>query len=320
MSESLAEIRSRIEALGMNFKFTGTIKTNMNGIERETWLLEYEGSQFVFVAGQKNVVLGWDIEQCPLGKGVLEGLQEEFEAGCEYYQNEIEDLKDYYQKKIIKANADGDSAKAEELTHEMAEELEGLEDEMTERGCVSWEDFMVKWNENLSQCLSPMRTADIGDMIVEVDSRYLDKDAQSLTEAVRTLKEGAFTLATEDEWEYLCNGGARTLFRWGDTLNDVLTEIFDVGTVSKEDKEETSSVLNQPNMLGLFIAYDSYKNEIIDNTLYTKGGDGGGSLCGGDGAIYVLPCYTAFYRQSVDSHIHGLSKNYYCYRRIIRLS
>lgn len=87
-------------------------------------------------------------------------------------------------------------------------------------------------------------------MIVEVDSRYLEKDAQSLSEAVCTLKEGPFTLATEDEWEYLCNGGTRTLFRWGDTLNDVLAEIFDVGIVSKEDKEKASSVLNQPNMLG----------------------------------------------------------------------
>lgn len=33
------------------------------------------------------------------------------------------------------------------------------------------------------------------------------------------------------------------------------------------------------------------KNEIIDNTSYTKGGDGGCSFCGGDGAVYVLPCY-----------------------------
>ena len=33
-------------------------------------------------------------------------------------------------------------------------------------------------------------------------------------------------LATEDEWEYLCNGGARTLFRWGDTLCDVLPEMI----------------------------------------------------------------------------------------------
>ena len=70
-------------------------------------------------------------------------------------------------------------------------------------------------------------------------------------------------------------------------------------------------------MLGLFIAYDSYKNEIIDNISYTKGGDGGCSLCGGDGAIYVLPCYTAFYREPADERHSGLSKNYFCYRRII---
>ena len=177
---------------------------------------------------------------------------------------------------------------------------------------------MAKWNENLAQCLSPLRTVDIGDMIVEVDSRYIEKDAQSLNEAVNSLKKGPFTLASEDEWEYLCNGGMRTLFRWGDALKNVLEEIFSVGCVSKDrEEEETETVLEKSNMLGLFIAYDSYKMEIIDSTEYTKGGDGGGSLCGGDGAIYVLPCYTAFYREK--PHGQRLSKNYYCYRRIIRL-
>ena len=61
MAESLAEVRARIEALGINFKFLNEIRTSMNGIERETWLLEYEGSQFVYVAGMKNVTLGWDV-------------------------------------------------------------------------------------------------------------------------------------------------------------------------------------------------------------------------------------------------------------------
>lgn len=129
MSELLANIRSRIEALGMNFQFTGTMKTKMNGIERETWLLEYEGAQFVFVAGQKNVTLGWDTEQCPLSKELLDSLQEEFMEGHEYYQEQIEDLQDYYQKEIVKANADGNSVKAKELTLELAEELENLEEE-----------------------------------------------------------------------------------------------------------------------------------------------------------------------------------------------
>ncbi len=318
MLELLKDIRSRIEALGINFQFIKTIKTSMNGIERETWLLEYEGSQFVFVSGQKNVTLGWDIAQCSLGQGVLEGLKEEFAAGHEYYQDEKEELRNYYQKEIQKANTKNDLIKAEQLRSELAEELKSWEEDMLENGYGSWESFMVKWNENLSQCLSPLRTVDIGDMIVEVDSRYLKEDAPSLTQAICSLKEGPFTLATEDEWEYLCNGGTRTLFRWGDTLDDVLTEIYNVGSVRKQD-EKASTILEQPNMLGLFLSYNSYKMEIIDHTQYTKGGDGGCSICGGEGAIFVLPCYTAFYRQPIYEYSDRLSKNYYCYRRIIRL-
>ena len=224
----------------------------------------------------------------------------------------MDDMKEYYAQQIMKS----DAKKADKLRAELAEELDNLKEEMHDAGCTNWANFMAKWNAHLSECLSPLRTADIGDLIVEVDCRYLEQDAPSLAEAVRSLKEGPFTLATEDEWEYLCNGGARTLFRWGDTLCDVLPEIFNVGCVS--DVRE-KSILEQANMLGLFIAYNSYKYEIIDNTLYVKGGDGGCSLCGGDGAIYVLPCYTAFYREQIKEYDHSLSNNYFCYRRIIRL-
>lgn len=315
MSELLENIRLRIEALGMNFQFLSKIKTGMNGIERETWLLEYEGSQFVFVAGQNNVTLGWDPEKCPLGEGLLERLREEFTLGREHYEVEMEEIKEDYQNQIRKAEAADDSKKAEELREELSEELEAYKDQRDEGGYGDWEDYMKKWNEKLSECLSPLRTADIGDMIVEVDNRYIEKDAPSLAEAVRSLKEGPFTLATEDEWEYFCNGGARTLFRWGDTLDNVMEEIFNVGSVSMAKEKP---LLEQPNMFGLFIAYNSYKNEIIDDENYSKGGDGGCSLCGGDGAIQILPCYTAFYRERTGMSCR-LSKNYYCYRRIIRM-
>ena len=204
MSESLNSIRSRIESLGMDFQFVKTVKTGANGAERETWLLEYEGSRFIFVSGRKNVTLGWDTDKCPLGDGVLEGLQEEFSSGHGYYyEEELEDLKGDYQERIDEAKENGDSRKAEELRSELAEELESWNEDIEEKGYASWEGFLAKWNEHLSQCLSPLRAADIGDMIVEVDSRYLDEDAPSLEQAVLSLKQGPFTLPTEDEWEYL---------------------------------------------------------------------------------------------------------------------
>ena len=316
MAESLAEVRVRIEALGINFNFLNEIRTSMNGIERQTWLLEYEGSQFVYVAGMKNVTLGWDVSQCSLGEGILKGLKEEFEQGHEYYKDQMEEMKEDYSKQIAAAESAGKSRNAGDLREEFSEALEALEEEMNEGGYGNWEDFMSGWNKKLEKCLSPFRTADIGDMIVEVDTRYIKKDAPSLEHAVSSLQEGMFTLATEDEWEYLCNGGTRTLFRWGDTLGDVMQEIFNVGSVSNPKEKP---LLEQPNMFGLFIAYNSYKCEIIDNVAYTKGGDGGCSLCGGDGAIHVLPCYTAFYREPADKGYKELSKNYYCYRRIIRM-
>ena len=318
MTETLAQIRSRIEALGMDFQFTKAITTQMNGVKRQTWLLDYEGAQFVYVAGQKNVVLGWDTNKCSLGEGVMRGLQEEFALGHDYYQGEMAVMRAFCEREIADAKACGDKEKVEKLTVEMAEELANVEEALREQGYASWEGALAQWNSHLSACLSPLRTADIGDMIVEVDSRYLQDDAPSLAQAVDWLKKGPFTLASEDEWEYLCNGGTHTLFRWGDTLDGVLTEIYNVGTVGQTEGQ-TSSILESPNMLGLFIAYDSYKNEIIDSTKYTKGGDGGRSLCGGDGAIYVLPCYTAFYRYPMEGYQQSLSKNYYCYRRIIRL-
>lgn len=313
--QTLEEIRSRIEALGLGFKFVKPIKTSMNGIERETWLLEYQGSQFVYVAGQKNVVLGWDVNKCPVGEGVIKGLRQDFADWQAYYRNEIDELREYYEEEIAEAKAAGKIEEAEKLCLELQQELQDSKERCREAGYENWEGFLNKWREHLSQCLSPLRTADIGDMLVEADSNYLEKDAATLEEAVHSLKAAPFTLATEDEWEYLCNGGARTLFRWGDSLEGVLEEIYGVGAVGAEGAKP---LLEQPNMLGLFIAYDSYKNEIIDNIRYTKGGDGGRSLCGGDGTIYVLPCYTAFYRNP-ENKTYKLSKDYYAYRRIIRL-
>lgn len=103
-----------------------------------------------------------------------------------------------------------------------------------------------------------------------------------------------FRLATSDEWEYLCGGGSRTLFRWGDhaPCDRYPTWRRERG-VSREMLERPAERFDadwelhrRPNALGLTIASDPYKWELVAEPDRTRGGDGGVTICGGAG--YVL--------------------------------
>lgn len=96
------------------------------------------------------------------------------------------------------------------------------------------------------------------------------------------------TLPTPDEWAYLCGGGCRTLFPWGDGLDySMHLHHFE----SEEDRGKPYD-MEQANFFGLSIAYDPYKRELVDGeTLTTCGGDGGSNICGGMGLLVgYLPC------------------------------
>lgn len=305
------EIRKKVAALPIAFQEKGIVKNALNGIETESLLFTYEGSKFIYVEGKKGVTLGWDPDTCKLGEQVTDVLKSYFEERQEYYASNREELWEYYEEEIRKAEAAGDYTKIEKLKEDREEDLEGLKE--PEEEFHSFDAFMECWNQYLKYCLSPLRQADIGPMLAEVDSNYLKKDMTYDT-FIEELKLTPFSLPTEDEWEYLCNGGTRTLFRWGDSLKEEMNEMFETGQIGGGE----SKLLTQPNMFGLFISYNSYKYELIDSLEYTKGGDGGCSLCGGDGLICVAPCYTAFYRAKLKKN-DRLSRTFYSFRRIVRL-
>lgn len=298
----------KIESFPVKFKIVKQIKNSMNGVETESILLEYDGADFVYVPGGKNVLLGWDVDNCQLGEGVIAALRNYQEEGVEYCSQELEDCKEGYLLDIKKAEESGKLEEAERIKGEMQEDLASIAEEMHE----TFEVFMEEWNGHLKKCMSPLRKADIKPMIVEVNSRYIEKPI-NFEEFMKELSKTPFTVPTEDEWEYLCNGGTRTLLRWGDSLDKELNEMFQTGTRNSSKPEK----LTQPNMFGLLISYNSYKMELIHSPDFVKGGDGGSSLCGGDGLIYVLPAFTAFYRSPLQDY--PLSENYYSYRRIITL-
>ncbi|GEM_PF-695924 len=123
----------------------------------------------------------------------------------------------------------------------------------------------------------------------------------------RTMAQDGFRLPTGDEWERLCGGGATTLWRWGDHAPVALGT---PGTVSDEARrwrqdanlqpgsfgrfqrvpealDTTWNLHRRPNASGLYIAYDTYQNELVAELDQTRGGDGGGFACGAISGFFV---------------------------------
>lgn len=310
--DRLDRILAKIQSLQLPFEPIGRRFYSMNGIKTETIQFKYGDAEFVFVEGKRDVTLGWNVETCKLGERILKMLQEYYEWDHEDYSESLKEMKEDYKSQIAVARQCGDQQKAEQLEEELENEVEWLKEEAYN----TFDEFLCAWNLYLQECLSPERKADIGSMLVEVNSRYLEK-TQTYDAFIHELKRTPFCLATEDEWEYLVNGGRRTLFRWGDFLTErEIHEMFQVGCAGVQSKQ---THLETPNMFGLQICYNSYRYELIDDRRFVKGGDGGGSLCGGEGLIHVVPCYTAFYRQRLKQK-EPLPSAYYSYRRILRLS
>lgn len=130
----------------------------------------------------------------------------------------------------------------------------------------------------------------------------------------KRLEQKGFSLPSANQWEYLCGGGCRTLFPWGDTL------------------EYLDGKKRQPklNFFGLTIAFDPYRRETVKDSPWPfRGGDGGEIAC--YGRLNVLndfvcsPYFAGWYGQEWNDDMamlleNGLSADYDCYRRILPLA
>jgi len=135
-------------------------------------------------------------------------------------------------------------------------------------------------------------------------------------ELLAMLENRGFSLPTADEWAYLCGGGCRTLFPWGDGLDySMRLRWFE----DMDEDENRPYDMEEPNFFGLSIAYDPYMREVVQaDRLTTCGGDGGCNICGGLGPFLgFLPC-SPHCKPEVqeDNELNG---DYDFYRPIIRL-
>jgi hypothetical protein len=159
------------------------------------------------------------------------------------------------------------------------------------------DQYQCTIDEYLDECLGPLRRATIGPLLIEAVARRFEyaQDGNNQTEGYHRVQSqcgDGFRLPSVDEWEYACSGGSRTLFRWG---NDC--------PVSNSYRDKEFMLHKLPNAFGVTMNSSTYDSELCQGPKL-RGGDGGGSVCGGIGNVITwFPLASSF--QVSDEEMDG---------------
>lgn len=272
-----------------------------------TGIFEKDGREFVFVPGD-TVTLGWD--------RFAVGLEQDSREELDYIFGEMEytgTAEDFIMEDMMKPYAATvgpmlSGRKLEELCWEPVKlddpRLTAHPDWLKEFRDFAWSDLA---SLTLHQSARIERAKKGFQMWV-----YHPMDYDAL---LAGLEKQGLSLPTADEWVYLCGGGCRTLFPWGDGM-DYSMHLYHFEDPEDEDKPFD---MEEPNFFGLSIAYDPYMREIVKaERLTTCGGDGGRGICGGLGIFLgFLPCSP--HRKPEVQENKELNGDYDFYRPIIRV-
>ena len=289
-----------------NMTFLGLHTFDRWGQNCTTGIFKKDGREFVFVPGD-TVTLGW--EQFAVG------LNQESREELEYLFREWEMERD--PEEMIRESM----APARQVA--IGPMLVGRELEEINWEPVKLEDPRLRseWLEDFRQFALTDR-----DSLTLAGRARFERDSDSWQVSLyhevdyldfqNRLQKQGFSLLTADEWAYLCGGGCRTLFPWGDGLDySMRLRWFE----DMDEDENRPYDMEEPNFFGLSIAYDPYMREVVQaDRLTTCGGDGGCNICGGLGPFLgFLPC-SPHCKPEVqeDNELNG---DYDFYRPIIRL-
>lgn len=270
-----------------------------------TGVFEKDGREFVFVPGDR-VTLGWE--------RFAIGLNQESREELEYLFREWE-MEGDPEEMIGEGMAPVRQAAIPPML--VGRELEE----------IGWEPVALDDPRLCPDWLEEFRrfAATGGNSLTLVGCARFERDGDSWQTCLyhetdypdfrKRLHEQGFFLPTADEWAYLCGGGCRTLFPWGDGL-DYSMRLHWFEDTEDEDRPYD---MEESNFFGLSIAYDPYKREVVQaDMLTTCGGDGGCNICGGLGPFLgFLPC-SPHYRPEVQED-NELDGDYDFYRPIIRV-
>ncbi|CAD6107342.1 hypothetical protein VSP53_21915 [Escherichia coli] len=282
------------------------------GQSTETGVFKYkDGNEFVVVPGD-TVILGWDASLNNMDGPTKQEFEEMLEPEGLDLNNYLTDSCTPVRKVTISPMLVERNVHAEPSWKEVS-----LTDpRITENSMLQkfLSDYMEKINPGVHELNARLRLQYIdGDLFAQI------YESISYDELLQNIQSNSFDLPSEDEWEYLCGGGSRTLWRWGNNFDYQMKIPF----ITSE--EPTTWDIEWPNQFGLQIAFDPYLQEIInDKDILLKGGDGGCNLCGGANVVLgFLPVATYYkgYNKHTDEleYMDDIGDNYTSYRRIIRL-
>lgn len=263
--------------------------------------------EWVLVPGA-TVTLGWECFVGDLndeGKAELEGLFDEW--------GERQDITNFIGSFMcpVREVTIGPMLVATELQEVGYEAIELEDKRLSQKERQLFKDYMSKSKEGVELNLHHRAR------LVKEGASYQAYLYQDIT--YPSLKEHlasqGLSLPTADEWAYLCGGGCRTLFPWGEGITESL-KLYHFAD-SNDDRHYD---LHEPNFFGLAIGYDPYKREIVDSLSFTTcGGDGGCNICGGMGPLIgYLPC--APHCKPQIHKVELINNDYDFYRPIIRVA
>ena len=272
-----------------------------------TGIFEKDGREFVFVPGD-TVTLGWERFSVGLNQDSREELDylfQEWEMECDSEEMIRESMAPVRQAAI------GPMLVGRELEELCWEPVKMDDPRLTARPdwLKKFRDFA--WSDLDSLTLHQSARIERTEKGFQIWI-YNRTDYGTLLDQ---LEKQGLSLPTADEWAYLCGGGCRTLFPWGDGM-DYSMHLHHFERPEDEDKPFD---MEEPNFFGLSVAYDPYMREVVKAKGFTTcGGDGGRSICGGLGIFLgFLPC-SPHCKPEVQEE-KELNGDYDFYRPIIRI-
>ena len=278
------------------------------GQSSTTGIFEKDGRKFVFVPGD-TVTLGWE----QFAVGLNQESREELEYLFREWEMEPQNPEEMIRESMapVRQAAIGPMLVGRELEELCWESVKMDDPRLTAHPDWLKEFRDFAWSDSSSLTLHQSarieRTEDGFQTWIYNRTDY--------DELLTGLEKQGLSLPTADEWAYLCGGGCRTLFPWGDGLDHKMK----LHHFESEEDQGKPYDMEQANFFGLSIAYDPYKRELVDGkTLTTCGGDGGCNVCGGMGPLLgYLPC-SPHCKPEVreDNEIHN---DYDFFRPVIRV-